>query len=433
MLAGASHALASAANSGVHEGVATCAGSACHGRLVKRAHGVWLNELHVWQDPSSPAGAHSRAFDVLGDARGKAIARRLGLNSAQTASICLGCHTDPAEQHGQRFQESDGAGCEACHGGSKSWLASHYVLNTPHPANVKKGMVALEKPEDRAKVCLDCHFGSADNNQFVTHTMMAAGHPRISFELDLFSDLQRHYDEDADYARRKTIAGGAKMWAVGQAQALERALTLYSGARGGGVFPEFYFFDCHSCHRAVSSEPEAQPRALPNPSRPIPTGSPPFNDSNMIMLAAVARVMTPQLVGGFEAQCREFQAALTRSRDEAVRQAESLAETTRELASAFEAAKFGNAQIFATLDALMSDNLSVRYTDYSGSEQAVMAIDSLRNALVASGAIAKSDAVAMQPDIDLLYRATHDPNQYRPLEFRAVLQRVAASIRRLQK
>ena len=31
----------------------------------------------------------------------------------------------------------------------------------------------------------------------VTHSMMAAGHPRISFELDLFSALQQHHDEDA--------------------------------------------------------------------------------------------------------------------------------------------------------------------------------------------------------------------------------------------
>ena len=33
--------------------------------------------------------------------------------------------------------------------------------------------------------------------------------------------------------------------------ALDRALTLYGDRRHGqaGAFPEFYFFDCHSCHR----------------------------------------------------------------------------------------------------------------------------------------------------------------------------------------
>ena len=86
---------------------------------------------------------------------------------------------------------------------------------------------------------------------------MAAGHPRLSFELDLFSTLQQHWNEDADYAARKGTHRSAAMWAVGQATALDRALTLFSNDRLGqrGVFPEFYFFDCHSCHRRISDEP----------------------------------------------------------------------------------------------------------------------------------------------------------------------------------
>jgi hypothetical protein len=426
-------ALASAETGGVHEGIAACSGSACHGRLVRRDHGVWLNEIPVWQDIASPAGAHSRAWQVLEQPRAEAIARRLGLSSAESAPMCLGCHLDPAEARGPKFQESDGVGCEACHGGAKSWLASHYVLGTRHADNVARGMVALEDPRQRAQVCLDCHFGSAAKNQFVTHEMMAAGHPRISFELDLFSDLQRHYSVDADYAKQKAIAGGAKTWAVGQAAALDRALALYSSARGGGVFPEFYFFDCHSCHRAVSSEPEARPRATMNPARPIPPGSVPFNDSNMIMLAAAVRVAAPQFAVRYEAETRAFHSALTQSREAAVAKAVELAATAREIGAVFEGRTFTAGETLEILNLLLSDNLSVRYTDYSGSEQAVMAIDTLRNALVVSNTISKADAEAMQPDIDRLYKATHDPNQYNPAEFRSLLQRVQFSIRRPQR
>jgi hypothetical protein len=54
------------------------------------------------------------------------------------------------------------------------------------------------------------------------------------------------------------------------------------------MFPEFYFFDCHSCHRRISDDPRFRPGALANPARPIPAGMPPFNDENMIMLAAAA-------------------------------------------------------------------------------------------------------------------------------------------------
>jgi hypothetical protein len=424
-------ALASVANAGVHEGVATCSGSACHGRLIKRDHGVWLNEIHVWQDISSPAGAHGRAWQVLEGVRAEGIARRLGLASAKDAPICLGCHTDPGEARGPEFQVSDGVGCEACHGGSKSWLASHYALNTPHPVNVAHGMVALEDPQVRAAVCLDCHFGGTGKNQFVTHAMMAAGHPRISFELDLFSELQRHYSLDADYARRKPIAGGTKTWAVGQAVALDRALTLYAGEKGGGVFPEFYFFDCHSCHRAISAEPEAQPRAVANPARPLGVGVVPFNDSSVIMLSAALRVVAPDWLARFDSQARAFELAVTQSREEATTHALELAATAHQVATILASRTFTPADTLAILNTLVSDNLAARYTDYVGSEQAVMAIDTLRHDLVMSHTISKGEADAMQPDIERLYAATHDPNLYRPVEFRALLQRLAVSFRAL--
>jgi hypothetical protein len=47
------------------------------------------------------------------------------------------------------------------------------------------------------------------------------------------------------------------MWAVGQAMALERSLSLFSSpARGTeGIFPEFYFFDCTA---AIARFPTSQ-------------------------------------------------------------------------------------------------------------------------------------------------------------------------------
>ena len=80
--------------------------------------------------------------------------------------------------------------------------------------------------------------------------------------------------------------------------ALERALTLYGEpGRNKGVFPELYFFDCHSCHRQISDDPKARPQWQANPGRPIPSGTPPFNDKNMIMLSAAAKVVAPGLAG----------------------------------------------------------------------------------------------------------------------------------------
>ena len=419
----------------VHEGVASCAGSTCHSRQVDSGLNVRQNELITWQDPSSQAGAHSRAWRVLTEPRAQAIARKMGIGPAQNAKECLGCHADPVaeSQRGARFQISDGVGCESCHGGSSNWLASHRSVNGSHAANVAAGMKALENPKVRAGVCLDCHFGGSKPGQFVTHQIMAAGHPRVAYELDLFTNLQQHWTVDADYVKRKTYAGGVKTWAVGQAMALDRALTLYAQpGRGQGAFPELYFFDCHSCHRQISDDPKARPTWQSNPGRPIPAGQPPFNDENMIMLSAAAKVTAPGLSARLEADSRAFHAALARDKGESIRAAAKLAGTARALSDAFAARSFSRADTLAILDTVLTGELARRYTDYTGSAQAVMAADTLLNALVSSGQVDRAVAARLRPSLDRAYAQVRDPNSYRPDAFRESLTQVAQAARSLR-
>ncbi|HZZ30652.1 MAG TPA: multiheme c-type cytochrome [Phenylobacterium sp.] len=420
---------------GVHEGVASCSGSTCHSRPAPSGLTVRQNELITWQDPHSEAGAHSRAWKVLTQPRAEAISARLGLGPAERAPACLGCHADPAPAglRGSRFQISDGVGCEACHGGAGGWIASHYALGATHAANVSRGMLALDEPKVRAARCLDCHFGAAGPNQFVTHQIMAAGHPQIAFELDLFTALQKHHDVDADYlARHKVAAGGVKTWAVGQAMALDRALTLYGPKTPGGAFPELVFFDCQACHRIFSSDPKWRPVSEPNPGRPIPVGTPPFNDENMIMLSAAAKVAAPALAARFEGEVKSFHLALAENRAAAVPQAARLAATSREMADTFAARSFSRADTLAIFMAVLSGEDAKRYTDFAGATQAVMAADTLLNALVADGAIDRAAAARVRPDLDRAYQAVRDPNAFRAADARAALQQVAAKVRGLK-
>jgi len=284
-----------------YEGVATCAGSTCHGRAEGNGAIVRQDEIATWQEPSSPSGAHSRAYAVLASPRGRQIAKSLGYSSPQVAQ-CLGCHSTYVAQssRGPRFQTSDGIGCETCHGPAQNWLASHYAANATHASNVANGLIPLDRPQVRAKVCLDCHFGSAKTGQFVTHSMMAAGHPRVSFELDLFSALQQHHDEDGDYIDRKGRTDSVRLWAVGQAEAVRRSTDLFARAKFAmkGNFPEFYFYDCHSCHRTITDGPKRKLTFETNSGRPIPFGNPPYNDENIIMLSAV--ISTPRWGRGAE-------------------------------------------------------------------------------------------------------------------------------------
>lgn len=420
---------------GVHEGVVSCGGSTCHGRLAPTGKTVRQNELITWQDTSSAVGAHAQAWQVLTRPRAQAMTQLLGLGRAQDAKECLGCHAEPAAARGERFRLSDGVGCEACHGGSGGsggWLASHYGVGASHDKNVKAGMTALEDPRTRARVCLDCHFGSDKPGQFVSHRMMAAGHPRISFELDLFSALQRHYDFDADYVKRKKLASGIKFWAVGQAMAVERALTLFAdGRHGAGAFPEFYFFDCQSCHRRISDESKGALTAEPNAARGLPPGTAPFNDENMIMLSAIARVAAPAQGARFDLAARAFHAAMLKSQSEGAAAAAGLAQAARDLAAALAAHSFTRAEAFAALDAVL-DGAGPRYTDYQGGAQAVMAADTLLNALVAQGQVNGPAARALRPQLDRLYAEVRDTNNWRPAEFRAAMRQLGDAVGKLK-
>lgn len=414
---GATRAQSAAPHGAAMTGVASCAGSTCHGRMVADGKVVRQDELARWQEPSSPGGAHSRAFAVLSTPRSRQIAATLGLGDPTAAPACLGCHATPGAA-----LKSDGVGCEACHGAAGGYIASHYAVGASHKDNVAHGLIPLDRPVARAGVCLDCHYGSAKPGQFVTHRIMAAGHPRISFELDLFSALQAHHDEDADYAARKGRSDGVRMWATGQAMALERALSLYAGPRGAeGAFPEFTFFDCHSCHRRIYDSGDRVKTWVANPARPIPAGMPPFNDENMILLSAAAKVAAPALAGQFDAQSKAFHAALATDRTSAVAAANRLRHSAAALASTFAGGRANSGLAFAIVDQIDSGMTAPRFTDYTGSAQAVMAVDTLLNALVTSGRVTHGAAAGIRVHINVAYAAVRDPNDFRPDAFRTAL------------
>ncbi|MFM9898282.1 multiheme c-type cytochrome [Sphingorhabdus sp.] len=417
-----------------HLGVASCAGSTCHGRLEADGAVVRQDEVLRWQEPSSPAGKHSQAYSVLLGKRSGQIARNLGIGKASSAPMCLGCHADPVASRGNSFQLADGVGCESCHGGASNWIASHYAVGASHANNVARGLAPLENPKVRAGVCLDCHFGSAAQGQFVNHRIMAAGHPRISFELDLFSSLQQHHDEDADYVARKRRTDNVQLWAVGQALALKRSLDLYASASRGteGAFPEFYFFDCHSCHRRIYDQADAVKTGVRNPGRPIPEGMPPYNDENMIMLSAAARITAPASAGQFDKASKDFHAALALDRSSAIAAARRLSIAADNLANNFASGSFGSGQTFAIIDIIATDAIAARLTDYEGSVQAVMAVDTLLSALVRSGNITQGAAAGIRANVNRAYGAVRDPNDYRPSEFRSAIGAAASAVRSLR-
>ena len=85
-------------------GTVTCASSLCHGAIKQwKDSPVLQNEYVTW----SRTDKHTRAYNVLLNARAQKIARNLGLKQpAHESRICLDCHAHniPIERRGERFK-----------------------------------------------------------------------------------------------------------------------------------------------------------------------------------------------------------------------------------------------------------------------------------------------------------------------------------------
>jgi hypothetical protein len=102
------------------------------------------------------------------------------------------------------------------------------------------------------------------------------------------------------------------------------------------------------------------------------------------------------------------------------------------MADAFSRRSFGRAETFAIIDSIASDAIGPRFTDYEGSVQAVMAVDTLLNALVRDGAVRAGGVGGIRAEINRAYAAVKEPNSYKPVEFRRALGGAARTIRTLR-
>ena len=408
----------------LHLGVASCAGSTCHGAVAPLpGSNVLQNEYITWQQKDQ----HHKAYEVLLNDRSKRIASNLGLEAAHTADLCLDCHTDNAQEDKRHvtFQITDGVSCEACHGGAGRWIGSHIVPTATHANNIKNGLYPTSDPVDRARLCLSCHFG--DDTRFVSHRIMGAGHPRMSFELDTFTALQpAHFAIDRDYRQRKKTANGIQLWAIGQAMAINVILdTILDPERGvDGLFPELVAFDCHACHSPMSSL-EWSPRTG---TAALGPGLPRFNDANLLML----QVITDHIDAGLGQQLREYTNALhtaTRSNHTAMLgAARSLQGVTAQLISQFAERDFEPADMKVLLDGIIANGLSGEYVDYAGAEQASMAIGTIVTAMQNVGALKKGQMDGINAALDKVFEAVNDDEKYRPQTFVASLRGFQQSV-----
>ena len=400
-----------------HLGVATCSNSVCHGASqVFKDSNVWQNEFARWQEYDPHA---TQAYQALQSAEGQSIARKLGLGDATQAKVCLDCHADnvPAEQRGERFQITDGVGCEACHGGAELWISSHADKGVAHADNLAKGLFPTEDPVKRAELCLSCHMGTPD--RMITHRIMGAGHPRLAFELDTFTWINPHYEVDDDYIARKGEFNGVRDWGVGQGVAAATALdTLLSPEHGwNGIFPELVLFDCHACHRRMDGGKWA-----PRQGTGLGPGVVRLNDANLVMFRHVLSAVDKGAAARVLDETKSLHRATTQSRDATAAAARRLRDDVRALLPRVAAHGFGSDSLGPILDSLIADGERGEFRDFSAAEQAAMAASSVIVAFETAKALDEAQATALKAKVDAVYAKVEDENRYDMAAFVASLR-----------
>ena len=380
---------------GVHLGVATCAGSNCHGASTRpRNSYVPGNEYLIW----SKQDKHRNAYNVLLDDRAIKMAHALGLPDAAHQKICLDCHADDVPQNlrGAQFQLSDGVDCEACHGGASGWLGIH-ISGATHPQNIAAGLYPTEQPIARAEKCLGCHYG--DSTRFLDHRLYGAGHPRLAFELDTYTAIEpSHFVVDQGYVERKGRITDVQVWATGQAVALVRRMDAVLDQKHApkGFWPEFAFFDCQSCHHEYGAY-----------ARPTTTGLGPgtvkFNDANEVMLKVAASRVAPAAATALGEHMLALHKATLDDWAAVQREAAGVRGAAQSLVGEFAHHDFTADDMRAMADALFA--LADADAEFSHDEQITMALEALTTGLKSAGDVGDQKAQSVDAAMKAVYAA----------------------------
>lgn len=404
-----------------HLGPATCASSTCHGANQRASNArIEMNEYSLWQQKDPHAGS----WATLGGAESQKIGAKLGIGDPREAAICLDCHVDhpPEAMRGEKFSLSDGVACEACHGGAEQWISTHDDDKRERSQTLAEGLYPTEQPVARAKLCLSCHMGTRD--RMITHRIMGAGHPRLSFELDTFTWLNPHYTIDQDYIERKGEFNGARDWAIGQGVAAINLLDILTDEGKGwtGIFPELVLFDCHACHKPMSGRTWGA-----RPGTGLGPGVVRLNDANLVMFRHVLGIVDPAAAQDLLAGTRALHQATLASREKTFGAARALKAKLESQLDKVAAHDFGPETLGQVLGSLLRDAEKGEFRDFAAAEQAALAAQSVVAAFQAARQLSEADVPALNAGVDRVYAAVEKEDAFNMARFVEALRSLRAA------
>jgi len=126
-----------------HQYVGSAKCKVCHQAEKKGA------QYTIWQESK-----HAKAYESLASEAAIAIGKEKGIDNPQTSDQCLKCHVTAfgaaAEAKAESFDQTEGVGCEACHGPGSDY--KKMAVMKDREAAVAAGLVI-----PTAENCVGCH------------------------------------------------------------------------------------------------------------------------------------------------------------------------------------------------------------------------------------------------------------------------------------
>ena len=411
---------------GKFSGPGSCAASNCHGAVqAKSVVRIAQNEYSIWAGQDK----HTRAYTVLSNPISVRIGKALGLEQAPNKSDrCLNCHAlnPKPEQRAQTFQTmDDGVSCESCHGPAVGWLGQHTVKNWTHQQSLKAGMYDTRDMVKQSEICLSCHLGTKEKE--VDHTMIAAGHPDLTFQLESFSSaMPRHWRP----AQNASPWLSVQELAVGQAVQLREAMNRLNRRSSGPHWPEYSEYECFACHHSLTKPEASWRQALGYEGRQ--PGAPVWNPATFAVFRHIAGAADPSITNQLVSQLAKIEQLSGKpgSGDQVAALAKGVAELADRFAQQMQAQPYDRNLTARLLREIADDSETISMFGERSAEQASMTLDSL------SLAYSKNEQPANQQElraaINSLFQQLDNPSAYNAQRFAMQMRKVAALVPRAQ-